>query len=93
MCLWAERTWAQAKEEAEDGQSPGTSGLSGGRYREAEKAASLRQPGVGDPSGRGRFPAEMFRLRSSDHDRQKAGGKEYPGNPEKAGNTAIGDLT
>lgn len=35
-------------------------------------------------SGSG-LSSEMYRLRSSDHDRPQAGGKKHPGNSEKRG--------
>lgn len=50
------------------------------RYSETEKAASLRQQGVGGTSDRGGFPAEMQGLRASDHDSKKASGKKYQRN-------------
>ena len=38
---------------------------------------------MGSPAGRGGFPAEMFRLRSSGNAGTEAGGEEYERNSEK----------
>ena len=48
-----------------------------------KKTASLRQLRVGDPESGGGFPAEMHRLRPSDYDPQKTGGKKYQRTAQK----------
>ena len=58
-------------------------GYSNRRCGRIEKAASLRQQGVGNPAcGRG-FQTEMYGVRPSDYDLPEAGGKKYEGFEEK----------
>lgn len=53
-----------------------TDGYQCGRYIEDEKTASLRKLGVGGAEIRRRFPAEMQRMRTSDHDSPEAFGEK-----------------
>ena len=56
---------------------------SAGRQIDHEKASSLRQQRVGDPSGRHGFQIKMHGLRPPDHGTPEAGGKKLPGHPVK----------
>lgn len=58
-------------------------GYPGWKYRKVEKAASLRQQGMGGPAHRGGFPAEMHGLRPPDYGPKEACGKKRQGNPRK----------
>ena len=51
--------------------------IRGRGYRDAQKAASVREQRVGNPACGSGFPAKMLRVRTPDHDRAQAGGKKY----------------
>ena len=53
------------------------------RYCHAEKNTSLWQQRLGDPSCRGGFQAEMYRMRSPDHGAAEDGGEKYQESAEK----------
>ena len=52
-------------------------------YQYIEETASLRQQGMGNPPGGGRFSAEVQRVRASDYDCPKTGRKKYQRFKEK----------
>jgi len=53
------------------------------RYRAPEKTASLRQQRVGGSARRSGFPAQMHRLRASDHDCEEARREKHKRNSQK----------
>ena len=61
-------------------QKAGKYGHTSWRYPETEEAASLWIQGVGGTAYWGGFPAQMQRVRSSDHDTAPAGREKYTGN-------------
>lgn len=55
-----------------------------GRYRAAEKTASLRQQRMGSSACRCGFQTQVRGVRTSDYDSQKACGKKHKRNSEKS---------